>query len=143
MKKFFFFLIVVLTSVQMMAQDVTDGRTYFSFLEGQYVEGVTSVASDEEFNIYLSSGATIMAMFEAFWCGPCRMILPYFVSLPSKYPTVAFIKVNVDECSQTATEQNIQMLPTFILYKNGEAKLRILGANKQELDKVLHEEATL
>ncbi len=140
MKKILFFFVVLLTSVQMMAQDVTDGRRYFSFIEESYSYSVTGVHSQVDFNIYLESKATIMAMFGTNWCGPCKMIRPYFFSLPNKYPTIAFIYVDADECKEIADDYNLNEVPTFILYKNGIETKRIEGANKQKLDALLYNE---
>jgi len=35
--------------------------------------------------------------FTATWCGPCRVMSPIFVELSKKYPTLIFLKVDVDE----------------------------------------------
>lgn len=35
--------------------------------------------------------------FTATWCGPCRMIGPYFEELSNGYDSVIFLKVDVDE----------------------------------------------
>lgn len=35
--------------------------------------------------------------FTASWCGPCKMIGPYFDELSSKYPSVKFVKCDVED----------------------------------------------
>ncbi len=39
----------------------------------------------------------IVVDFTATWCGPCRVMSPIFVELSKKYPTLIFLKVDVDE----------------------------------------------
>jgi thiol-disulfide isomerase/thioredoxin len=39
----------------------------------------------------------IVVDFTATWCGPCRVMSPIFVELSKKYPTLVFLKVDVDE----------------------------------------------
>ena len=43
---------------------------------------------------YLS--AQIIVDFSATWCGPCRLISPYFDELSTQYPGIIFLKVDVD-----------------------------------------------
>lgn len=143
MKKILFFFVVLLTSVQMMAQDVTDGRRYFSFLEESNSQSVIYVHSPRNFDDCLKSKATIMAMFGANWCGPCKMIRPYFLSLPNKYPSIAFIYVDTDECKEIADNYELKEVPTFILYKNGIETNRMEGANKVKLNALLYNEISL
>lgn len=40
--------------------------------------------------------------FTATWCGPCKMIAPFFEELSGKYPQLAFFKVDVDGCQARA-----------------------------------------
>lgn len=50
-------------------------------------------------------------------CGPCRRIAPIFEQLSLKYPKAVFLKVDVDECTETASVQGIHSMPTFIFYR--------------------------
>lgn len=39
--------------------------------------------------------------------------------MSKEYTNVVFIKVDVDECEDVASDYNISCMPTFILIKNG------------------------
>ena len=40
--------------------------------------------------------AQVVVDFSATWCGPCRMISPYFDELSKDFKSVYFLKVDVD-----------------------------------------------
>lgn len=46
------------------------------------------------------------------------MIAPLFDQLPSKYPRAIFLKVDVDKCQDTASQQGVSAMPTFVFYRN-------------------------
>lgn len=56
--------------------------------------------------------------FNNFRCGPCERIAPVFESLARKYPRAVFLKVDVDECQETAQQQGVTAMPTFIFFRN-------------------------
>lgn len=39
----------------------------------------------------------MLANFSAAWCGPCRIIAPFYVELSEKHPSIMFLTVDVDE----------------------------------------------
>lgn len=51
--------------------------------------------------------------FTATWCGPCKMISPIFESYSKVYPTVKFIKVDVDENDEITASAEVSAMPTF------------------------------
>ena len=62
------------------------------------------------------------------------MIGPFFKQLSTKYPNAVFLKVDVDKCPGTAAANEVNSMPTFILFRNRSVLDRIRGANKQGLE---------
>jgi len=75
--------------------------------------------------------------FSAKWCGPCQTIAPVFSQLSNKYPTVDFIKVDVDDQPDIAAAHGVSALPTFILMKNGQRVDEMRGANASRLEQLI------
>ena len=67
------------------------------------------------------------------------MIAPIYTELASKYPDVAFGKVDVDENQDAAVEFQIQAVPTFVFSKNKESVNKFSGADKDQLEKLVQE----
>ena len=73
--------------------------------------------------------------FSAKWCGPCKVISPLFESLSLKHgSTTVFIKVDVDENSETAQKFEVSAMPTFVFIDgDGGVVDRMAGANAERL----------
>ena len=54
--------------------------------------------------------AQIVVDFSATWCGPCRLISPYFDELSAQYPGIIFLKVDVDAV-------DVRSLPSVQLFR--------------------------
>ncbi|CAL1277126.1 unnamed protein product, partial [Larinioides sclopetarius] len=72
--------------------------------------------------------------FKLFRCGPCRRIAPFFEELGRRYPAIIFLKVDVDQCPETATSQGVTSMPTFIFYKNKMKIGQVSGADSAALE---------
>jgi thioredoxin 1 len=77
----------------------------------------------------LNSDTPVLVDFWAAWCGPCRMIAPILDELAEeKSGLLKIAKVNIDENQEMAGKLGISSIPTMVLYKNGEAVEKIIGA---------------
>ncbi|XP_068668230.1 thioredoxin H4-2 isoform X2 [Aristolochia californica] len=80
-------------------------------------------------------GKIVLANFSASWCGPCRVMAPYFTDLSKKYPALCFLSIDVDELTEFSSSWDINATPTFFFLKDGEQVDKLVGANRTELEK--------
>ena len=89
----------------------------------------TITATDQDFQSLIAGDTPTLVDFWAEWCGPCRMIAPMVDEIAAEYAgKITVAKLNVDENPQTAGAYDVMSIPTLIVYQNGEAKKRIVGA---------------
>lgn len=90
----------------------------------------------------VSKGSRLAILyFTATWCGPCRFISPFYTSLPEKYPKVAFLKADIDEARDVASRWNVSSVPAFFFIKNGKEVDKVVGADKNSLEKKIAQHA--
>ena len=87
----------------------------------------------KEFDEAIKEGLVLVDFF-ATWCGPCRMLSPVLEEIASENSNVTIIKVDVDEAGPIAARFGIQLIPTLILFNNGEKVKEAQGyQNKNQL----------
>jgi thioredoxin 1 len=87
---------------------------------------VTDSTFDEEVT---HSATPVLVDFWAEWCGPCRMVAPILDEIAEeKKDAIRIVKLNVDDNIATARRFEVLSIPTLILFKDGEATVRIVGA---------------
>jgi len=77
----------------------------------------------------LNSPIPVLVDFWGSWCIPSQMMMPLLDKLHEEFNgKVKIRKLNVDQNPKTRDKLNILGCPTFIFFKDGKEKKRIIGA---------------
>lgn len=98
-------------------------------------------ATTNDFDSYVNSDKITVVDFFAEWCQPCQRLLKILPRLESEFDDrVQFIKVNIDEQKILADRHEVELVPTFYIYKNGKVLnwwvgIKTLLEMKREIEK--------
>ena len=75
-----------------------------------------------QFEEMVHSGKTVLVEFSAPWCVYCRRLAPALESVAEEYKdTLVFTAVNIDDEPELAEAEAIEVVPTLLIYHNGQA----------------------
>ena len=64
----------------------------------------------------------VLVDYWAPWCVYCRRIAPAYEKIAEQYGNLIHVaKVNIDEEQALAIQEQIEVIPTLVLYKGGQA----------------------
>eukprot|EP01132_Coremiostelium_polycephalum_P001162 gene1162-1472_t len=75
----------------------------------------------------------VVVDFTSKTCGPCHMIAPVFDQLSKEFTNVVFLKVDINECTMTASIYRIQAMPTFLFFIQNKVIDELVGADPNQL----------
>lgn len=84
---------------------------------------------------------SVLVQYSAGWCGNCRIMKPKFKKLSRENEDILFVMVDAEKYPESRKLANVDNLPTFAAFKNGELKDQ-LQTNKFDVLKSLVDEAT-
>jgi thioredoxin 1 len=89
-----------------------------------------------------NAGKIVVVDFTASWCGPCRLMSPIFTEFSKKFESLLFLKVDIDEVQDVTAEWEVRAMPTFVFIKDGKKLDKIVGSNKDELERKCNQYAS-
>ena len=96
---------------------------------------MTVSVTDQNFQTeVLESSEPVVVDFWAEWCGPCKMMSPIVDEASDALKgKVKVVKINIDENPNVPTQYGIRGIPTFIVFKNGQAvETKVGGMSKSQ-----------
>ena len=140
MKKFFLFIIVVVSAMLVSCANATTPKTQqvkeinqeqFKSLVGEYVKGF------ESFNM-IAKKPVVLDIY-ATWCGPCRKLSPILDELATEYKgKVDFYKIDLDKNIKLGEAFGVQSIPMIIFFPVNGKPQYIMGLYpKNELKEVI------
>ena len=100
---------------------------------------VIEVKKDNFESEVINSEKTVLADFNADWCGPCKMLKPIVEEI-SKREDVKVVSINIDDEDELAEDYEVYSIPCVVVFKNGKEVARSVGyKSKEEIEALLEE----
>lgn len=84
--------------------------------------------SKKQLNTLTADNKFVLVDFSAVWCGPCKKLTPVIDDLAKDLPSIKFVKADIEELDDLATEYSVEAVPTLVLLIDGKEVARLEGA---------------
>jgi thioredoxin 1 len=97
-------------------------------MEATGVAKLLEITDDTFETEVLKADMPVLVDFWAPWCGPCKLLGSTLEEIAAEREgQLKVVKINIDEYQENAMDQRVMMLPTVVLFKDGEAVGRLMG----------------
>lgn len=104
---------------------------------------MTAIAmTNEQFHQSVNQGdKPVLVEYWAPWCVYCRRITPAMHKVAEQFAdTLVVGQVNIDDEPQLAAQEQIEVIPTLVLYRNGQALGSIVAPeSKSKIEQFIQE----
>ncbi|MFI2742454.1 thioredoxin family protein [Zhouia sp. PK063] len=100
---------------------------------------VTEIQNDNLAEV-VASNPNVVVQYSAGWCGNCRIMKPKFKKFATETENVTFVIVDAEKNPESRKLANVDNLPTFAAFKNGEVVNQV-QTNKTDVLKSFIDEA--
>ena len=95
----------------------------------------------EQFNQLRNGNKPVLVDYWAPWCSYCRRITAAYDKIAEEYGhRLEVVKINIDEEEPLSQREQIEVIPTLVLYRGGQAVASIVAPeSKARIDAFLQE----
>ena len=90
--------------------------------------------NNKQFQEYLQGDKPVLVDYWAPWCGYCRRIGPAYERIAEEFgEDIVVAKVNIDDEPLLAQQEKIEVIPTLVLYRKGQALGSIVAPESKSM----------
>ncbi len=93
---------------------------------------VSQVSKDSFQKEVLDQKGYVFIDFYADWCAPCKVTEPIVHQLADEIKDMKFVKIDVDQNADIASQYSVFSIPTFVVLKDGKPVSSFVGAMGKE-----------
>ncbi len=87
----------------------------------------------------VSGNSKVMVQYGATWCGNCKLTKPKFKRMALENEEVVFVYVDAEKLPNSRKLAEVNNLPTFAGFVNGQLVKQSQGNKVEVIEEVLHE----
>jgi len=96
----------------------------------------------DNLNELISENKTVVVQFSATWCGNCRIMKPKFKKESLANESITFVLADAEKFPESRKLANVDNLPTFATFVNGEFKNQVQTNKYEALKDLINEVAS-